>query len=101
MSKDKKSRFSRIPYKRVSIDLSKGGRTKQAHKDDCDIDKILRKYATTGVITHKAQYGGKYDDFVGFEDYQSCMNKVIAAQDMFNTLPANIRNRFNNDPARS
>ena len=38
-------------------------------------------------------------DFSGIGDYHTALNRVIAAQDEFEALPAQIRARFNNDPA--
>jgi len=41
----------------------------------------------------------RYGDFTGIGDYHTALNRVIAAQDEFEALPAQIRARFNNDPA--
>lgn len=74
------------------------GLTKQAFKKDCDINYIMAKYEKTGVIEHVARYNGQYGDFGDVEDYQTSLNKVIAADEMFMTLPANVRKRFGNNP---
>jgi phage internal scaffolding protein len=42
----------------------------------------------------------RYGDFTGISDYHTALNRVFAAQDEFEALPAQIRARFNNDPAQ-
>jgi phage internal scaffolding protein len=73
-------------------------RTKQSFRDECDINNILRQFNVTGQLpvgSVQPQYG----DFSGITDYQSALNRVMAAQDSFLQLPAKIRAKFDNDPA--
>jgi phage internal scaffolding protein len=72
--------------------------TEQAHAKECDMNHILRQYQKTGLIKHAKENQGRYDD-VTSQDFQEAMFLVTQAQNMFNELPANIRNRFGNDPA--
>lgn len=93
----------RKPYEKTErhfVKFNKPSRTKQAHKDECDINIILKKYIKNGILTHVAAYGGTYLDLPNEVDYQSCLNFVIRAQSAFEQLPAHVRNRFNNDPAQ-
>lgn len=73
-------------------------RTKQAFRDECDINNIMRRYEKDGLIAHVARVNGSYGDFTDPPSYQEALNKVISAQDMFMTLPAKLRFRFGNDP---
>lgn len=73
--------------------------TEQHHKDSCDINFILRKYQSSGILTHYNEFEGNYGDFTDVLDYHESMNKVIAADSMFKSLPSSVRFRFNNDPA--
>jgi len=69
----------------------------QHYKDETDINTILRQFNITGQLptsTLSPQYG----DFTGISDYQSALNAVIAAEDGFMTLPAQLRATFGNDP---
>ena len=84
-------------YAKTGIDTGKG-KTEQSHKKQCDINYILRDYHASGMIKHAAKYEGKYDD-VTVQDFQEAMFIVKNAQTMFEDLPANLRNRFGNDPA--
>lgn len=72
--------------------------TKQAHKDECDINRIMAKYQKTGVITHVAKYAMEYGDATDI-DYQTALNTVIEAQRMFADLPSSVRRKFDEDPA--
>lgn len=74
------------------------GRTKQAHKDECDINRILHTYDKTGLITHVSASVAQYGDFTEVNEYQESLNTVIAAQNAFDELPASIRKKFGNDP---
>lgn len=84
---------------RVQVDCSKDGLTEQSHKKACDINTIIERYEKTGlapVTTRQALYG----DVSGVEDYLTSMNKLISAQEKFDSLPSKVRAKFNNDPAR-
>jgi phage internal scaffolding protein len=70
----------------------------QHHKDECDINNILRQFNITGLLP-ESPLSPRYGDFTGISDYHTAMNRVIAVQDEFELLPAQIRARFNNDPA--
>ena len=75
-------------------------RTKQAFREECNINKIMAKYQKTGIIDHLNKYEGRYDMADG-ETFQEAMNLITDAQTMFNDLPSSIRNEFENNPARS
>ena len=71
----------------------------QHHKDECDINNILRQFNITGLLP-ESPLSPRYGDFTGIGDYHTALNRVIAAQDEFDALPAQIRARFDNDPAQ-
>jgi phage internal scaffolding protein len=71
----------------------------QHYKDECDINTILQKFNITGLLP-ESPLSPRYGDFTGISDYHTALNRVIAAQDEFDGLPANIRARFENDPAQ-
>lgn len=82
---------------RTPIEL-KGGRTQQAHANECDINKIMRKYERLGVLPQHvgvAQYG----DFTSVEDYLGAQLRIKDAQAQFYALPARVRDRFKNKVA--
>lgn len=72
--------------------------TQQHMADECDINKILEKFGVTGqlpVSTVSPQYG----DFSGVSDYHSALNQIASMESDFMSLPAQLRARFNHDPA--
>lgn len=75
--------------------------TKQAHKDECDINNILKQYKLTGIVRHISAKAaqGTYQDLPDPVDFQDALNMVMEAERAFDSLPAVIRNRFHNDPA--
>ncbi len=73
--------------------------TQQHFKDETDINNILRQFNITGLLPEQP-LSPRYGDFTGIGDYHSAMNAVIAAEDQFMALPANLRARFENDPAQ-
>lgn len=86
------------PKLKVAITFPAEGRTKQSFKDECDINKIMAKFQTTGLIEFVNQNQGRYLDCTGV-DYQEAMLTVANANSMFQSLPSGIRAYFENDPA--
>jgi phage internal scaffolding protein len=85
------------PTKRVTLDTGKG-LTEQSHKDECDINFILRDYQRTGFMKHAKEHQGKYDD-ISVQDFQEAMFIVANANSMFAELPGQVRKRFDNNPS--
>ena len=73
--------------------------TQQHFKDETDINNILRQFNITGLLP-ESPLAPRYGDFTGIGDYHSALNAVIAAEDGFLALPAELRARFANDPAQ-
>ena len=74
-------------------------RTEQSHKEECDINTILKKHNRTGQLDHVRSNEGIYDDFTE-HDYQNSMNIIATANSMFEELPSQMRNKFENDPSK-
>lgn len=74
--------------------------THQCFKDDCDVNNIMARWVKDGLVAHVNQYQGRYEDVSSAEDYHTSLTRVIAAQDAFDSLPATIRARFENDPGK-
>lgn len=73
-------------------------RTRQSFRDECDVNVILKMYARTGVLPgdpSQAQFG----DFTDV-DFMRSMLIVAQGREAFASLPATLRERFGNDPAR-
>lgn len=73
-------------------------RTKQSFKDECDINKIMRRYVVHGVLPQGVGVA-KYGDFSEAGTYLEAQNIIIKARAQFSSLPSKVRERFRNDPA--
>ncbi|WNK14697.1 MAG: internal scaffolding protein [Microvirus sp.] len=87
------------PRVRLQLHFPEHGRTKQAFKDECDINNIMQRYQKTGILPETQQRVAQYLDATGF-DFQASMEQVAAAKTMFEQIPAAIREKFENDPAK-
>lgn len=87
------------PHERVTKSFKLPSMTKQSHKDECDINLILRRFEKTGVLEHVRENPGRYLDLPTEPDYQTALNTVMQAEAAFMELPSKVRERFRNDPA--
>lgn len=74
--------------------------TEQHHKDSCDINNILSRYSADTLAIHNSQFQGNYGDFTDFMEYHDAYNFIKQTDEMFMSIPANIRQDFDNDPSR-
>lgn len=83
--------------KRVAFVPDGESMTEQAHRDEVNINTIVRKYHRTGFMP---TYGNMptYGDFSETGTYQEALDQCRAAEQQFMTLPSPIRKRFRNDP---
>lgn len=86
----------KVPH--VGITFTEPSRTKQSELEDCDINNIMARYATTGVITHLQKGEPLYGDFSEVEDYQTSLAKVMSAEERFASLPSELRKKFDYNP---
>lgn len=91
--------------KRVTIDCQKAikdgeeVRVEQSHKDEVNINNIVRKHGLDLIVRVQALQQFQYDDVTG-NDFQESMNAIIKARDTFSSVPSDIRKQFDNDPAK-
>lgn len=85
-------------HDRVKKEFPHEGQTQQHMADDCDVNKIMERYEKTGLLDHVNEFQGNYGDFTDVQDYQTSVNQVIAANEVFMSLPAQIRAQFENNP---
>lgn len=66
----------------------------QSHKDSCDIHVLLARYAN-GDPDALSRVQGAYGDFTEMpKTYAELLNAVIAGENMFNSLPVEVRAKF-------
>lgn len=68
----------------------------QSHKDSCDIHKMLERFAA-GDESALSQAQGFYADVSGMpQTYAEVLNAVLAGEAVFNQLPAETKQQFDN-----
>lgn len=83
----------------VTVNCDKAlGRTKQSFAEMVDINNIMKRYRTTGMIDHLSGRQPFYGDVSQFKDYQSSLEVVRKADELFNNMSSDIRSKFKNDP---
>jgi phage internal scaffolding protein len=97
VTQDKPTIRTRFDRKRVSLSFPAMGKTRQDARDECNINKIMAKYQKTGIInfTNKNQpfYGN-----VEALDFQTALNVIQNANELFEQMPSSMRKRFQNSP---
>ncbi len=77
--------------------LYNDGMTKQAFKDETDINRILNMANKTGAISHLNKYEGMYGDFEEF-DFLGAQLQIRKAGEIFEALPPELRREFQQSP---
>lgn len=85
--------------KQVGLACNDGTRTVQHHKDDADLNKIVRDFGVTGKMPAPVRVP-TYGDFTEVTDYQSAFEAVANAEKSFNQLPSQLREKLKHDPQR-
>lgn len=92
-------------YDRDAVSLETGTKceeetlAQQQFKDECDINTILDRFGITGELPTNVRQPLSAD-FVEAVDYQTAQNALIEAQQSFMEMPAKIREKFDNNPAK-
>jgi len=71
------------------------GMTEQHHTDACDINKILAQFMETGIMP-QTKANPQYAD-VSNVDFQDMQNTLAKAKTLFEELPEQVKDRFNNE----
>lgn len=84
----------------ITLDCAPGfGRTKQSFAAEVNINNIMARYVKTGTLDFARKHEPRYGDVTG-ADFQTAMNTIATANSMFADMPAKVRARFENDPAK-
>lgn len=73
--------------------------TRQSARKETEIGYILKKYTEQGVLAQVNPNPEHYMDVSNVGSFQESLNYVIQAQADFLQYPAQLRKKFNNDPA--
>jgi len=72
--------------------------TQQNTAEETDINYIVATFTRTGMLP-QAQTPPTYGDFSGVSDYREALELIQEADNAFNSLPADVRAHFGNNPA--
>lgn len=92
-----KTRLNTIGEKSGLITIG-SSMTKQAFKDECDINRIMARYEATGQIEHLSKKTPLFGDFSNFENYQDLCNRANEVNEAFQALPSELRKELNYRP---
>jgi len=93
-------RLPRPVYQKVAGLKCGEGMTKQAHKGECDINRIVaRARKAGGLDVASVDQRGVYGDFSKIGSFVDMQNLLARANQDFARLPANTRKRFGNKVA--
>ncbi len=84
---------------RVQFQSESPGRTKQEFTDECNINHVMGRARALKRLQDPTLVNTNFGDATGY-DFHEAMNFVVAAQQQFEQLPSDLRNRFNNDPGQ-
>ena len=88
-----------VPFRGSDLECTDPSLTQQQFKEDSDINVMLEKFKVTGVMPQGVRMPS-YGDFTGVSDYRSAVEAIHKAEMAFMDMPANVRNRFDNDPQK-
>lgn len=75
--------------------------TQQQYKKEQDIKEIIKKYGATGLLNKNIMANDpKFDDVSNIIDYQDAANKIAKAQQEFDQMPHELKEKFNYNPAK-
>lgn len=90
--------------RRVQKHFTEPSRTKQAFKQECDINHIMKKFKKVAGVEFLNKYqgyvGGQFGDFTEVVDYRTALDQINRSRAVFDALPSILRKRFDNDPAK-
>lgn len=81
----------------TSVDTGQTTLVQQHFKDEVDINTIVRRYGITAGLPFGPD-GGMYGDFTGITDFDSAVALIKDTEDRFMRIPAELREKFNNNP---
>jgi len=101
MSFYKTDETGKVIRNRVQLTIPKDEtiRVEQAHRDEVNINNIVRRHGIDLIAKTAALQQFTYDNNPN-NDFQETMNAILKAQDSFESVPSEIRKQFDNNPAK-
>lgn len=68
---------------------------------DTNVNNVMKRHAgSMESAFHARRLSGSYADLSNLPNYQEMLHTVRDAQDTFNAMPADLRKKFDHDPAK-
>lgn len=83
----------------TALDTGNESMVQQSMKEEVDINTIMARFGATGAMP-AGLAGGVFGDFSGIDGYEGAVEAIERANRGFMSLPAEVRERFKNDPSR-
>jgi len=74
-------------------------RVEQSHKDEVNINNIVKRHGMDLIAKTAALQQFKFDNNPN-NDFQETMNMMLKAKESFSSIPSEIRKQFDHDPAK-
>lgn len=87
----------RVMRAATAVDTGTETLVQQHFREEVDINVIVRRFGLTGQLP-KFSAAGMYGDFSGISDFDTAVERVERTRGAFMALPAEVRDRFRNDP---
>jgi len=72
--------------------------TEQHHKDACNVNNIIRRFETSGVLDHLNPYPQQFG-YASSQTFDEAARMVTAANQTFESFPSAVRQHFGNNTA--
>lgn len=83
---------------RTQTPVGDRSRTKQSFAEECNINLIVKRHHSEGVVTHFNKNAPRFGDFTTGGDLKTSMDQVFQAKEDFATLPSAVRAAAENRP---
>jgi phage internal scaffolding protein len=87
------------PQVRVSFETKGESLTEQQFAEESQILNKIRKYDSQGFFDSINRNPAQYNDFTQVRDLADAIDQIEQARDAFQTIPSDIRKKFNNSPS--
>lgn len=87
------------PQLRVSFETEGESLTEQQFAEESQILNKIRKYDSQGFFDTINRNPAQYNDFTQVRDLADAIDQIEEARDAFQTIPSDIRKKFNNSPS--
>jgi phage internal scaffolding protein len=87
------------PQVRVTFETEGESLTEQQFAEESQIINKIRKYDSQGFFDSINRNPAEYNDFTQVRDLADAIDQIEQARDAFQTIPSDVRKKFNNSPS--